>query len=104
LATNNVSRSRGVLYSLRGMTPLVAFTEPRVPLVEVLGSGRAVMEPNPLQEAMPAANKTSKENVKVFITIVFISLVMKKAGHEGLDNPSFCLILMGQAIIVISIV
>ena len=63
-----------------GKAPFVAFTEPMVPLVEVLGSGRAVIREICLEEAKtPPVN--SMMNSKDFITVAFIPFVMKKAGH-----------------------
>jgi hypothetical protein len=63
-------------------------TEPRVPEVEVLGSGRAVMEVNDLQEKAAEASKIINEYIKAFITIVFILLAMKKAGHPPGHPPA----------------
>jgi hypothetical protein len=67
-----------------------------VPEVEVLGSGRAEIEGNGLQEEA-AATKMISENIKAFITIVFIPLVMKKLGHPPLGRSG------GPAIRVIRI-
>jgi len=58
-----------------------------VPEVEVLGSGRAEIEGNGLQEEAPTT-KMINEYIKAFITIVFIPLVMKKLGHGGLGRGS----------------
>jgi hypothetical protein len=51
-----------------------------VPEVEVFGSGRAVIDTSDLQEAVVTSKKIN-EYKRVFITIAFLPLVMKKPGH-----------------------
>jgi hypothetical protein len=69
-----------------GRAPSVALTEPMVPEVEVFGSGRAVIDINDLQETV-ATSKIINEYRRVFITIAFIPLIMKKPGHPPRPSP-----------------
>jgi hypothetical protein len=42
--------SRGIPFPVNGRVPFVAFIDPRVPLVDVFGSGRAVTGPGVEQD------------------------------------------------------
>jgi hypothetical protein len=79
-----VSLGWGSLVSPSGLTPSVAFTEPRVPLEEVLGSGRAVMPAGSVQ----ATANTAKRAViaMIFIKEIFNTITIKKSGHGKTQN------------------